>query len=117
MGTPTPSPLSPQAHFRRDEFLGRINEIVYFLPFCHSELIQLVNKELNFWAKKVKNYSWAFEVTSQVIHEQEEPSSRCIFTIVLPTPQSEGTLSEGIGASWDSCWGRDELQAMFRHIN
>ncbi|KFP12441.1 Caseinolytic peptidase B protein, partial [Egretta garzetta] len=47
-------PSSPQAHFRRDEFLGRINEIVYFLPFCHSELIQLVNKELNFWAKKAK---------------------------------------------------------------
>ncbi|XP_039413007.1 caseinolytic peptidase B protein homolog isoform X3 [Corvus cornix cornix] len=43
-----------KAHFRRDEFLGRINEIVYFLPFCHSELIQLVNKELNFWAKKAK---------------------------------------------------------------
>ncbi|XP_053912711.1 caseinolytic peptidase B protein homolog isoform X4 [Cuculus canorus] len=43
-----------KAHFRRDEFLGRINEIVYFLPFCHSELIQLVNKELEFWAKKAK---------------------------------------------------------------
>ncbi|XP_020957955.1 caseinolytic peptidase B protein homolog isoform X2 [Sus scrofa] len=43
-----------KAHFRRDEFLGRINEIVYFLPFCHSELIQLVNKELNFWAKRVR---------------------------------------------------------------
>uniref|UniRef100_A0A8C3U3J8 Caseinolytic mitochondrial matrix peptidase chaperone subunit B n=1 Tax=Catharus ustulatus TaxID=91951 RepID=A0A8C3U3J8_CATUS len=43
-----------KAHFRRDEFLGRINEIVYFLPFCHSELIQLVNKELSFWAKKAK---------------------------------------------------------------
>uniref|UniRef100_UPI00398EF9B3 mitochondrial disaggregase isoform X2 n=1 Tax=Pristiophorus japonicus TaxID=55135 RepID=UPI00398EF9B3 len=43
-----------KAHFRRDEFLGRINEIVYFLPFCHSELIQLVNKELIFWAKKAK---------------------------------------------------------------
>ncbi|KAI7790032.1 putative caseinolytic peptidase B protein-like protein, partial [Triplophysa rosa] len=41
-----------KAHFRRDEFLGRINEIVYFLPFCHSELIQLVTKELNYWAKK-----------------------------------------------------------------
>ncbi|XP_061073512.1 mitochondrial disaggregase isoform X2 [Conger conger] len=40
--------------FRRDEFLGRINEIVYFLPFCYSELIQLVSKELNFWAKKAK---------------------------------------------------------------
>lgn len=44
-----------QAHFRRDEFLGRINEIVYFLPFCHSELLQLVSKELSFWAKKVCN--------------------------------------------------------------
>ncbi|MCJ8739862.1 hypothetical protein PDJAM_G00052270 [Pangasius djambal] len=43
-----------KAQFRRDEFLGRINEIVYFLPFCHSELIQLVNKELNYWAKKAK---------------------------------------------------------------
>ncbi|XP_055751063.1 caseinolytic peptidase B protein homolog isoform X2 [Salvelinus fontinalis] len=42
-----------KAHFRRDEFLGRINEIVYFLPFCPSELQQLVSKELNFWAKKV----------------------------------------------------------------
>jgi ATP-dependent Clp protease ATP-binding subunit ClpB len=40
-------------HFRRDEFLGRINEIVYFLPFSHSELLQLVAKELNFWAQKV----------------------------------------------------------------
>ncbi|KAM9733302.1 mitochondrial disaggregase [Menidia menidia] len=43
-----------KAQFRRDEFLGRINEIVYFLPFCHSELLQLVSKELNFWAKKAK---------------------------------------------------------------
>ncbi|XP_064414101.1 mitochondrial disaggregase isoform X2 [Latimeria chalumnae] len=43
-----------KSHFRRDEFLGRINEIVYFLPFCHSELIQLVSKELTFWAKKAK---------------------------------------------------------------
>lgn len=52
---PNRSALCPlQAHFRRDEFLGRINEIVYFLPFCHSELIQLVNKELSFWAKKVR---------------------------------------------------------------
>ncbi|XP_053363390.1 caseinolytic peptidase B protein homolog isoform X1 [Clarias gariepinus] len=43
-----------KAQFRRDEFLGRINEIVYFLPFCHSELLQLVSKELNYWAKKAK---------------------------------------------------------------
>ncbi|XP_077154975.1 mitochondrial disaggregase isoform X2 [Ranitomeya variabilis] len=43
-----------KAHFRRDEFLGRINEIVYFLPFCRSELSLLVLKELNTWAKKAK---------------------------------------------------------------
>lgn len=43
-----------KAHFRRDEFLGRINEIVYFLPFCRSELSLLVLKELNSWAKKAK---------------------------------------------------------------
>lgn len=39
-------------HFRRDEFLGRINEMVYFLPFSRSELIKLVTKELDFWAKR-----------------------------------------------------------------
>ncbi|KAL2096273.1 hypothetical protein ACEWY4_008421 [Coilia grayii] len=43
-----------KAQFRRDEFLGRINEVVYFLPFCHTELIQLISKELGFWAKKAK---------------------------------------------------------------
>ncbi|KAM3837463.1 mitochondrial disaggregase isoform 2-T2 [Vipera latastei] len=57
-----------KAHFRRDEFLGRINEIVYFLPFCQSELIQLVNKELSFWAKRAKarhniTLVWDREVT------------------------------------------------------
>ena len=30
-------------HFKRDEFLGRINEFVYFLPFSRSELNHLVN--------------------------------------------------------------------------
>ncbi|CAG0898030.1 unnamed protein product [Darwinula stevensoni] len=39
-------------HFRRDEFLGRINEMVYFLPFSRKELLALVDKELQFWARK-----------------------------------------------------------------
>lgn len=43
-------------HFRRDEFLGRINEIVYFLPFSQSELFKLVTKELEYWAKRVRKY-------------------------------------------------------------
>lgn len=40
-------------HFVRDEFLGRINEIVYFLPFSKIELIELVDRELQKWAKRV----------------------------------------------------------------
>uniref|UniRef100_A0A6P8IHM2 Caseinolytic peptidase B protein homolog n=1 Tax=Actinia tenebrosa TaxID=6105 RepID=A0A6P8IHM2_ACTTE len=38
-------------HFQRDEFLGRINEIVYFLPFSRTELLQLVSRELEHWCK------------------------------------------------------------------
>ncbi|GFN87507.1 caseinolytic peptidase b-like protein [Plakobranchus ocellatus] len=41
--------------FLRDEFLGRINEIVYFLPFSQLELAKLVIKELEFWAKRAKS--------------------------------------------------------------
>ncbi|XP_055330819.1 caseinolytic peptidase B protein homolog [Paramacrobiotus metropolitanus] len=43
-------------HFRRDEFLGRITEIVYFLPFSPRELGQLVLKELLIWQSKAKKH-------------------------------------------------------------
>lgn len=39
-------------HFARDEFLGRINEIVYFLPFSRAELLSLVQVELGRWAER-----------------------------------------------------------------
>ncbi|GLV35763.1 torsin [Carabus blaptoides fortunei] len=42
-------------HFKRDEFLGRINEIVYFLPFSRSELLTLVNRELECWAQRARD--------------------------------------------------------------
>ncbi|ETO23819.1 caseinolytic peptidase [Reticulomyxa filosa] len=38
-----------KSHFQRDEFLGRINEILYFLPFSELELKQLTEKELRKW--------------------------------------------------------------------
>ncbi|XP_054163314.1 caseinolytic peptidase B protein homolog [Oppia nitens] len=41
-------------HFKRDEFLGRINEMVYFLSFSRSELNELVTRELMAWAEKAK---------------------------------------------------------------
>ncbi|XP_054006541.1 caseinolytic peptidase B protein homolog [Hylaeus anthracinus] len=58
-----------KTHFRRDEFLGRINEIVYFLPFSRSELIKLVGKELDTWAVRAKErhfieLKWDREVLS-----------------------------------------------------
>ncbi|XP_046852538.1 caseinolytic peptidase B protein homolog isoform X2 [Xenia sp. Carnegie-2017] len=54
-------------HFRRDEFLGRINEIVYFLPFSQSELLKLVEKEMYYWSKRALerhdiHLSWDKEV-------------------------------------------------------
>ncbi|XP_063988440.1 mitochondrial disaggregase [Diachasmimorpha longicaudata] len=58
-----------KAHFRRDEFLGRINEIVYFLPFSRAELIKLVARELDAWAKRARErhmieLKWDREVLS-----------------------------------------------------
>ena len=46
-------PATLQRFFGRDEFLGRINETVYFLPFSNSELLRLTLKELTTWAKRV----------------------------------------------------------------
>jgi len=56
-----------KTHFKRDEFLGRITEMVYFLPFSRSELRELVLKELEYWEKKAKknhnmDLTWENEV-------------------------------------------------------
>ncbi|XP_063685201.1 mitochondrial disaggregase-like [Bolinopsis microptera] len=39
--------------FRRNEFLGRINEIVYFLPFTSEQCLKLVEREL----LRIKQYA------------------------------------------------------------
>ena len=36
-------------HFKRDEFLGRINEFVIFHPFSADDLGEIVNMELQKW--------------------------------------------------------------------
>ncbi|CAH8541362.1 unnamed protein product [Heterobilharzia americana] len=59
-------------HFLRDEFLGRINEIVYFLPFSTSELTELVNRSLNSWSEKALkrhslNITWSREVVDLIV--------------------------------------------------
>ncbi|VDL86239.1 unnamed protein product [Schistocephalus solidus] len=59
-------------HFLRDEFLGRINEIVYFLPFSTSELTQLVQRNMEAWKEKAKrrhsiNLTWDREVIDLIV--------------------------------------------------
>jgi len=54
-------------HFQRDEFLGRINEILFFLPFNAVELKQLTVRQLEKWrtlAKKRHNIdiTWSDEI-------------------------------------------------------
>lgn len=41
-------------HFGRDEFLGRINEVLFFLPFDQKELKEITTRELMRWAEKAK---------------------------------------------------------------
>lgn len=43
-----------RSHFGRDEFIGRINEIVYFLPFNERELAELAERELQIWSKRAR---------------------------------------------------------------
>lgn len=43
------------SHFRRDEFLGLINEILIFLPFSEKEVDELLYRELSRWANKTKS--------------------------------------------------------------
>ncbi|KAJ1967214.1 hypothetical protein H4R35_006776, partial [Dimargaris xerosporica] len=43
-----------RSHFQRDEFLGRINETLFFLPFNRAELHQIVRQELTRWTSKAQ---------------------------------------------------------------
>ena len=50
------SSLTPalQKAFKRNEFLGRINEIVVFLPLTAVEVKAVVEGELEVWKKRAK---------------------------------------------------------------
>ncbi|KAI0244175.1 hypothetical protein L0F63_000501 [Massospora cicadina] len=60
-------------HFGRDEFLGRISAILYFLPFDEAELERIVEMELQRWASKAKTrhnmeLSWNKDVLKELSH-------------------------------------------------
>jgi len=61
-------------HFGRDEFLGRINEIVYFLPFTSEEQIMLAEKEMKLWAQRALSrndmkLSWDKDVLNKLVED------------------------------------------------
>ncbi|EGD74808.1 caseinolytic protease C [Salpingoeca rosetta] len=65
-----------KAHFKRDEFLGRIDEILYFVPFSKSELNQLVLLELKKWQQRAKErhnmeLTWDDAVVQRVAEEYD----------------------------------------------
>ncbi|KLO08748.1 hypothetical protein SCHPADRAFT_880206 [Schizopora paradoxa] len=56
---------------RRDEFLGRINQIVVFLPLNEEEISVVINKELTTWAKRAHEkheikLTWSSEVVKKL---------------------------------------------------
>lgn len=71
-------------HFKRDEFIGRINEILVFKPFCKKELHQLVSKELEKWKSRAAkrhniSLSWTESVVDQLsLAYNEEYGARSI---------------------------------------
>ena len=57
-------------HFHRDEFLGRINETLLFLPFSQPELEQIVQMELGHWSKRALNkHQIKLQWTPEVVRE------------------------------------------------
>ena len=65
--------LRPQLikHLKRDEFIGRINQIVVFLPLSEEEIELVVKRELGMWCKQAEEQhkitlSWTDEGNNDV---------------------------------------------------
>ncbi|TDL18818.1 hypothetical protein BD410DRAFT_460421 [Rickenella mellea] len=57
---------------KRDEFLGRINQIVVFLPLNEEEISQVIGNELKKWRKRAAEQhsiqlSWSNDVVSNIV--------------------------------------------------
>jgi len=54
-------------NFHRDEFIGRINQIMVFLPLTEEEIHDVVDRELTVWKKRAEethriNFDWSPQV-------------------------------------------------------
>jgi len=56
-------------HFKRDEFLGRINEILFFLPFTEEERLLLAHREVEKWKNiAMKRHNMTIEWGPELEH-------------------------------------------------
>jgi len=60
-----------KTYFQRDEFLGRINQIIVFLPLSSEEITSVVEGELNMWRKRANEkhsipLTWSNEVVDKL---------------------------------------------------
>lgn len=59
-----------KARLKRDEFLGRINQMVAFLPLDNEEISTVIHKELDIWRRRAEEkhsikLSWSREGLSK----------------------------------------------------
>jgi ATP-dependent Clp protease ATP-binding subunit ClpB len=104
-------------HFGRDEFLGRINEILFFLPFTDEEQRQLAHKELEAWRRRAAtklniDLTWSPDVEAVAAEEYDlrygarsikyEVDRMCIAPIARA--QEEGVVKPGCRLHIDVDW-------------
>ena len=64
-----------KARLRRDEFLGRINQMVVFLPLNDEEIGIVIGKELDIWRRRAEEkhgikLSWSREGESTFVYDR-----------------------------------------------
>lgn len=100
-----------KAKFERDEFLGRINQIIVFLPLNLEEIASVVEGELNMWRKRASEkhsipLTWTSEVVKKLTSSYDKNYGvrsvanevQHIAVQLLAEAQMRGTLQRNVGA-------------------
>jgi ATP-dependent Clp protease ATP-binding subunit ClpB len=96
--------------FHRDEFIGRINEMVIFHPFSEEDLQKTVRMELNRWAQRAKarhqiELEFSPRLVQSLTHNFDERSIHALKSIHLP-------VSTSLLVAY-SCWDFCRISLLF----
>jgi len=95
--------------FKRDEFLGRINQIVVFLPLTNQEISQVIEIELKKWQKRAEEQhlirlSWSPKVVERLVESYDmNYGARSVINEVQRLAVqlvAESQIRGDIGKSW-----------------